>query len=173
VSDNLYSFYTGKKYNKNTILDDGKGQIAGRMGEAEFAKLLCFYAPSFIWLGSNAGHYDFIIKITDERAFSVDVKTKSRNVPVKNWYSAHVTMSQRTYDVDVYVFANETDGEVSMMGWCTKEWFWHNARIVQAGDADEKDDGFVERDAAGKVPYNSLRPMEEMWERLLAYSRAE
>lgn len=173
MSDNLYSFYTGRKYNKNTILDDGKGQIAGRMGEAEFSKLLCFYAPSFVWLGSEAGHYDFIIKTTNERAFSVDVKTKSRNVPVQSSYSAHVTMSQRDYDVEVYVFANETDGEVSMMGWCTKNWFWGNARIVQAGESGEHDGGFVEREAAGKVLYSELRPMEEMWERLLEYSKTQ
>lgn len=165
-----YSFYTGAKFNRHTILQDGRGQIAGRIGEAEFAKQLCFHAPQFCWSGPEKTPYDFIVRLKPDVSVTIDVKTKKRNVPVQNHYSAHVTLSQRNYDVDVYVFANETKGCVSLMGWCSKNWFWDHAVIVSEGDREQAGNSFEERDEAGKLLYSELRPMKEMWEKLDSYS---
>jgi hypothetical protein len=161
-----HPFYTGRRFNRHTILEDGIGQIAGRLGEAEFAKQLCLYAPSFLWVGTEKGSYDFVVKLRDGQKITIDVKTKHRNVEAKPHYSAHVTLSQKEYEVHIYVFANEVEGEVELMGWCSKQWFWGNAQVVSAGDVESKQTQFVERDGAGKVSYESLRPMSEMWEKL-------
>ena len=81
-------YYTGKRFNRHTILEDGIGQIAGRLGEAEFAKQLCLYAPSFLWVGTEKGSYDFVVKLKDGQKITIDVKTKHRNVEAKPHYSA-------------------------------------------------------------------------------------
>ena len=164
------AFYTGSRFNRHTICENGEGQIAGRFGEAEFAKLLCLHSPSFSWMGGQAGPVDFIVRLNDSKSVTVDVKTKRRTVTAKPYYDAHVTLSQKDYDVDVYVFAsmNERDSNsIELLSWCTKRWFWENARIVSAGDIDK--DGYAEEADAGKIKYSEMMPMNQLWERFEGY----
>tara|TARA_R110002012_G_scaffold110677_1_gene255283 strand:+ start:14 stop:520 length:507 start_codon:yes stop_codon:yes gene_type:complete len=165
------NFYTGERFNRHTICENGEGQIAGRLGEAEFARLLCLHSPSFSWIGAHAGPVDFEVHLTQEKSISVDVKTKLRTVRAKPHYDAHVTLSQKNYDVDIYVFAsmNERDANrVELISWCSKPWFWRNARTVQAGDKDE--DGYIEEADAGKMKYSNMTSIDVLWEKIEGYA---
>ena len=165
-------FYSGQRFNQHTILDAGKGQIAGRIGEAAFAKEYLLNtdttAPSLLWVGSRGPGHDFEIHFPDRGVVTVDVKTKERTVPPRPDYDLHVTKNQINHDVDVYVFASMNrmnSNHVDLVGWCTKRWDWENASNVKKGELDET--GKAELADAAKMKHHQIAPMSTFWRRLI------
>ena len=56
--------------------------------------------PIVRWV-EQKGSYDSY-KLRDGQKITIDVKTKHRNVEARPHYSAHVTLSQKEYEVQVY-----------------------------------------------------------------------
>lgn len=164
-------FYSGQRFNRNTILDHGRGQIAGRIGEAAFAQEYLLNtsdkAPPLFWMGSKAQGHDFEIHLNNDTVVTVDVKTKERTVPPLPHYDLHVTQDQIQHVVDIYIFASmnrKNANHVDFVGWCTKNWYWNNARLVKAGDLDEY--GKAELADAAKMKHHQISPMSTLWRRL-------
>jgi len=155
------SIYTGKPYNAMTIKPDGSGQIAGWQAEAAFAHELLARNIPFSYVGPLKGHYDFVVN--GKKDVTIDVKAKKRNVPPCSTQEGHVTLDQKDYRVQGYVFASVTNDDVSFMGWMWKSHFWDKARVVYKG----QDTGlFIERADAGKLEYARMAPMDALWEGL-------
>lgn len=155
------TIYSGKPFNHMTIMPDGSGQIAGWQAEAAFAHELLARGIPFSYVGPLKGHYDFVVN--GKKNVTIDVKAKKRNVPPCASQEGHVTLEQKPYNVQGYVFASVTDDKVSFMGWMWKCNFWKKARVVRKGE----DTGlFIERADAGKLEYARMTPMEALWEGL-------
>ena len=152
-----------KPYNSRTILPNGEGQIIGRKGELLFIDHLKALSLDFQDIGDQMKFTDIIVNNV-----KIDVKIKGRTVPAKMHYDAHVQLCQRypekgdeAYDPHIYVFGTATNGEVSLLAWCRKKWFWQNCQIVRKGDPDG--DSYREMDDAGKMPYNRMHPLDTLW----------
>jgi len=163
--------YTGKPYNSRTILPNGEGQIDGRKGELLFADYLIEKGLEFEDIGHKMKLTDFIVN-----GVKIDVKIKRRNVPARMEYDAHVQTCQRypnvgdeLYDPDVYVFGTSYKGEISLLCWCVKSWFWQNCQIVKKGDPDG--DNYKELDDAGKIQYSKMHSMASLWPVLRAMKK--
>lgn len=147
-------------YNRNTIFQNGEGQVIGRYAEQEFSNLLIANRIEFSYRGSDKGSVDFQVG-----NMTIDVKCKQRNVFAEQHHEAHVNWYQRDFDVQYYVFASywKQADELQWLGAISKQRFWEEARIVEAG---QMDGAFQEHKDSGKIPYSQLKPVTDLIERL-------
>jgi len=147
--------YTGKKFNHMTIMESGRGQIVGTLGEIAFRKYLYKKGIKYNYVADQKLPYDFVVN-----DIKIDVKTKLCTSNPKSTYSCHVNTSQKNYDADLYVFARTDKQNVWLLGYIHKSDFWNplnqDAKDVKEGDDD---DGFVERENSRKILINNLIPM--------------
>ncbi len=155
-----------KPFNHMTILPDGSGQITGEVAEIRFAQGLERHSINYQAVGKQKGPYDFICTSAKGEQITIDVKAKQRNVKALPNYDAHVTCDQMHYDCRLYVFASVCGDLVQFMGWCGKQEFWDNCRIVSKNEKDGSFN-FYEKTDAGKLEYSKLRTMQSLVKFLL------
>lgn len=126
------------------------------IGEMAFAHALAEQRITYLHLGGEAQHHDFLVGDV-----KIDVKAKQRNVPPSYDYDAHVTASIKDADCRLYVFVSVTNEQPTIMGWCGKEEFWDKAKLVLEGELDER--GKPERANAGKLKYSELKSIDDLW----------
>jgi len=144
---------TGSSFNKDTILEDGAGQLAGIIGELAFGRYLKSLQIPFEYVADRKQGYDFVVD-----GIKIDVKTKSCSSRPRPNYTAHVTHSQRDYDADLYVFARVSPSHVWLCGHIEKEKFWSSplAADVKRGQLA---DGLVQHADARRIQLDLLLPM--------------
>ena len=122
-----YAIEMIKKYNFGQRgYGDGteKEQLTGIIGQTVFADLIGEERPD----GSTGfdGGKDFVIN-----GKTVDIKTMTRKVPVKDFYVHNFVGYQKEYEVDYYVFAsyNTTNRILTICGYISKEEFFQKAKF--------------------------------------------
>lgn len=148
---------TGKSFNHMTILESGRGQVPGTLGELGFIKFLKKHKIDYEYVADKMLPYDFVVN-----GIKVDIKTKLCTSAPKKSYSCHVAMTQKYYDADVYVFARTDMEKVYLLGYTDKSNFWcndnQNAKDVKKGELD--DDFFKEKENARKIKISDLTEMK-------------
>jgi hypothetical protein len=141
---------TGQQFNRTTILEDGAGQGAGRIGEMAFGRWLMDHGHSFSYEADTSFAYDFMVA-----GLRVDVKTKACTSPPKAHYTAHVTQSQQGHDCDVYFFLRASQEAVWLCGWMLKQEFWGSPAGIDV-QPGEMVDGLVQKTAARRIQIQDL-----------------
>ena len=151
----------GSKFN-NAYHEDGKGRIWGYLGEEVVIAAL---GDEITRIDSR----DYDIKFKGK---SVDVKTKTRKEPPKDFFDAMVLDSARHQKTDVYIFVNiiapqnlkdNTVDEVLnfkyetgyVLGLITKDNFYKKATFNATGTYSNN---FLWREDAWTLPYKELKP---------------
>ncbi len=113
-----------------------KEQLTGIVGQTVFADLLGVERPN----GETGfdGGYDFNIK-----GKTVDIKTMSRSVPMRDYFVHNFIGYQRTYEVDYYIFAsfNTKTNILTICGCIDKETFFKRADFFEQGSIRQRADG--------------------------------
>lgn len=122
--------HTGKPYNSNTIVKNGRGQITGTLGEMAFGRWLTDLDIDFDYVADRSYDCDFIVG-----DYRIDVKSKKSIGPPRPDYVERIPFSQQRQNCNIYVFTYVTDAEVYLVGYCNKDDFWYEiSRSVKAGD---------------------------------------
>ena len=124
-------------FGQRGVFDGNKDQqFVGILGQTIVADLLKMPRPDGI-SGNDRG-VDFVINNK-----SVDIKTMTRTVPVKEHYVHNFVAYQKEYQVDAYVFAsyNKKNSIFSICGSVSKEQFKERADFFEKGQLRYRDDG--------------------------------
>lgn len=161
---------TEQAFNATTILKGGTGQYVGYIGEATFGQWLNEHGLPFDYIAQDSFHADFAVL-----GLSFDVKSKNRSVLPKRDYAAHVAASQRNQQCGYYVFASilmvrDRAACCDLMGFISKDQFWSTCEQPAVGET--YGNGMQERTEAGKVPYISLRSMDDLSKNLKIFLRS-
>lgn len=130
-------------YNKRSITN-GERNVVGLLGELYYLRLVeeiyndhtTFYKPTF--------DYDVTIK-ANNRDIKVDVKTKQRTGPPKDYYAASIAAySKDQQDCDYYAFTSitvdkydsDSFSDFYFLGFIKKEDFFKQATFMKKGDLD-------------------------------------
>jgi len=153
---------TGSSFNKDTILEDGAGQVAGIIGELAFGRFLKSIDTPFLYVADQKRGHDFVVG-----GLKVDVKTKSCSSRPRPHYTAHVTESQRNYEADLYVFARVSPDKVWLCGHIRKDQFWQDPNAVDIKKG-QMADGLMQHADARRIQLHHLNPMATLRPILLA-----
>lgn len=115
----------------NNSIRGGGGNIAGTLGEVLCVDELGWKEVSIN--GTEHFNYDCIA----HNKFKIDVKTKERTVPPRDYYYASVADYNTTQECDFYAFCS-TIGKstVFILGIIDKEEFYDEATFYRQGDYD-------------------------------------
>ena len=142
---------------KNSIRK-GKGNIVGYLGE----EIVAHYMKADIISndeGTEKYNYDLV-----KDGKKIEVKSKERSVPPKDFYDASVAETSRHQQTDIYVFTSiECESGKPVKAWIcgqkdAKEYF-EQARFYAKGDIDSSN-GWKVSTACHNVPYKDLDPVE-------------
>jgi len=119
----------------NNSIRKGEGNVVGYLGEEMALKFLSDVVED------NNYDYDMVRFPESPYMYTIDVKTKQRTVPPKDYYTVHVTTASLHQRVDTYVFAqvNKVKGgyEGWILGWMDKDEYLIKAKKVGEGDLDD------------------------------------
>ncbi len=111
-------------------------QLTGVIGQTVFADLLGVARPN--GAGGFDGGHDFCI-----HGKTVDIKTMSRTVAMRDYFVHNFVGYQKNYDVDFYVFAslNTKNNVLTICGCVDKETFFKRAKYFEKGSVRTRSDG--------------------------------
>lgn len=110
----------------NNSIRKGEGNVYGFLGEI----LMAYYLKVNI---ENTYDYDLIVK-----NYKVDVKTKTCTSEPKLNYFCSVADYNTKQDCDIYAFVRilEDFSKAWLLGYCSKKYFYNNAKFFHKGDLD-------------------------------------
>jgi hypothetical protein len=130
----------------NNSITDGKGNIAGFLGEVLARKLLNATQ-------SNTYNYDIIL--SDGK--TVDVKTKRTNHKPKDYYDCSVAALNTKQKCDYYAFMRVMNdySKAWFIGLIPKETYLNSSSFMKKGDID-KDNNFTVRSDCYNMSINKV-----------------
>jgi len=142
----------------NNSIRKGGGNIVGYLGE----EIVAHYMKADIISndkGTEKYNYDLV-----KDGKKIEVKSKERSVPPKDFYDASVAETSRHQQTDIYVFTSiQCNGGEPVRAWIcgqkdAKEYF-EQSRFYAKGDIDPSNDWKV-KTACHNMPYKDLDPVE-------------
>lgn len=149
---------TKKAFNSTTILEDGEGQITGKLGEMAFGRWLIDMEIDFDYCAESSMSCDFVVG-----GYRVDIKSKKaldKHGEPRDNFTIRIPYSQKNQDCDIYVFTYVYSKDVYLLGSMEKSDFWnYYGHDVKAG---EKTGNFTERQDARLAYIRDLTDMERL-----------
>lgn len=150
--------------NGRTIRKERKSQVVGLIGELTFGRYLLDNQIEFSYLANKSMDFDFEID-----GVFIDVKSGFCNLRPQNDWHCRIPTYQEFQRTDLYVFANVSDADVYLMGWISKDAFWHGNKswLVNKGEIDRKEQLTDNR----IISVSDLNQMEDLLTFLTHYDR--
>jgi hypothetical protein len=136
----------------NNSIRSGSGNVYGFLGEILMA---CHWKVDV----QNTYDYDLIVK-----EHKVDVKTKACTSEPKAEYFCSVADYNTKQDCDVYAFVRilEDFSKAWLLGYCSKKYFYNNAKFYRKGDLDPSSNlGWRFRADCYNLQINALKSLKK------------